>query len=72
MPGDIDAAWDAIKDAERPRIHTFISSSDVHLMDLLRKNPEEVLDQATASVERARRYCDDVEFSPMGRHAHRP
>ena len=34
-------------------------------MDLLRKNPEEVLDQATASVERARRYCDDVEFSPM-------
>ena len=65
VPGDIDAAWDAIKDAERPRIHTFISSSDVHLMDLLRKNPEEVLDQATASVERARRYCDDVEFSPM-------
>ena len=65
VPEDIDAAWDAIKDAERPRIHTFISSSDVHLMDLLRKNPEEVLDQATASVERARRYCDDVEFSPM-------
>ena len=65
VPDDIDAAWDAIKDAERPRIHTFISSSDVHLMDLLRKNPEEVLDQATASVERARRYCDDVEFSPM-------
>ncbi len=65
VPGDIDAAWDAIKDAERPRIHTFISSSDVHLMDLLRKNPEEVLDQATASVERARSYCDDVEFSPM-------
>ena len=65
VPEDIDAAWDAIKDAERPRIHTFISSSDVHLMDLLRKNPEEVLDQAIASVERARRYCDDVEFSPM-------
>ena len=65
MPDDIDAAWDAIKDAARPRIHTFISSSDVHLMDLLRKNPEEVLDQATASVERAKRYCDDVEFSPM-------
>ena len=65
VPEDIDAAWEAIKDAERPRIHTFISSSDVHLMDLLRKNPEEVLDQATASVERARRYCEDVEFSPM-------
>ena len=65
MPEDIDAAWDAIKDAARPRIHTFISSSDVHLMDLLRKNPEEVLGQAIASVERAKRYCDDVEFSPM-------
>ena len=65
MPDDIDAAWDAIKDAARPRIHTFISSSDVHLMDLLRKNPEEVLDQATVSVERAKRHCDDVEFSPM-------
>ena len=65
VAGDIDAAWDAIKEADRPRIHTFISSSDVHLMDLLRKNPEEVLDQTIASVERARGYCDDVEFSPM-------
>lgn len=65
VPGDIDAAWEAIKEAERPRIHTFISSSDSHLMDLLRKNPEEVLDQAAASVERARNLCDDVEFSPM-------
>ena len=63
--GDIDAAWEAIRDAERPRIHTFISSSDSHLMDLLRKNPEEVLDQAVSSVERARNLCDDVEFSPM-------
>ena len=53
VPGDIDAAWDAIEGAERPRIHTFISSSDSHLMDLLRKNPEEVLDQAVSSVERA-------------------
>ena len=65
VPGDIDAAWEAIKDAEQPRIHTFISSSDSHLMDLLRKNPEEVLDQAIASVERARNLCDNVEFSPM-------
>ena len=65
VPGDIDAAWEAIRGAERPRIHTFISSSDSHLMDLLRKNPEEVLDQAVSSVERARNLCDDVEFSPM-------
>ncbi|PZC42238.1 MAG: 2-isopropylmalate synthase [Chloroflexi bacterium] len=63
--GDIDAAWNAIKDAENPRIHTFISSSDIQIMHQLRKNPEEVLDLAVASVERAKSYCDDVEFSPM-------
>ena len=62
---DIDAAWSAIKGAERPRIHTFISSSDVQIMHQLRKNPEEVLDLAVASVERASGYCEDVEFSPM-------
>ncbi len=62
---DIDAAWEAISGAERPRIHTFISSSDVQIMHQLRKNPEEVLDLAVASVERARGHCDDVEFSPM-------
>ena len=62
---DIDAAWGAIKGAERPRIHTFVSSSDVQIMHQLRKNPEEVLDLAVASVERASGYCEDVEFSPM-------
>ena len=62
---DIDAAWGAIKNAENPRIHTFISSSDLQIMHQLRKNPEEVLDLAVASVERAKNYCDDVEFSPM-------
>ena len=63
--GDIDSAWNAIKDAENPRIHTFISSSDLQITHQLRKNPEEVLDLAVASVERAKSYCDDVEFSPM-------
>ena len=62
---DVDAAWNAIKDAERPRIHVFISSSDVQIMNQLRKNPEEVMDMAIASVERAKSHCDDVEFSPM-------
>lgn len=62
---DVDAAWGAIKDAERPRIHVFISSSDVQIMHQLRRNPEEVLEMAVASVERAKSYCDDVEFSPM-------
>ena len=65
VPGDVDSAWEAIKDANNPRIHVFISSSDVQIMHQLRKNPEEVLDMAVASVERAKGYCEDVEFSPM-------
>ena len=65
VPGDVDSAWQAIKNAKHPRIHVFISSSDVQIMHQLRKNPEEVLDMTVSSVERARSYCDDVEFSPM-------
>ena len=65
VPGDIDAAWEAVRGAARPRIHVFISSSDIHLTHQLRKTPEEVLDQAIQAVERAKSYCDDVEFSPM-------
>ena len=62
---DVDAAWEANKEAAHPRIHVFISSSDVQIMHQLRRNPEEVLDMAVASVERAKSYCEDVEFSPM-------
>ncbi len=62
---DVDAAWGAIADAARPRIHVFISSSDVQIMHQLRRNPEQVLGMAVASVERAKQHCDDVEFSPM-------
>ena len=65
VPEDVDQAWEALKDAERPRIHVFISSSDVQIMHQLRKNPEEVLDMAVSAVERAKGYCEDVEFSPM-------
>jgi len=65
VPDDVDSAWEAIKGAERPRIHVFISSSDVQIMHQLRSNPEEVLETAVACVEQAKRYCDDVEFSPM-------
>lgn len=64
-PDDVDQAWEAIKDAENPRIHVFISSSDVQIMHQLRSNPEQVLEKAVASVERAKSYCDNVEFSPM-------
>ena len=65
VPGDIDAAWEAIKDADRPRIHVFLSSSDIQILHQLRSNREDVMDRAVAAVERAKGYCDDVEFSPM-------
>ena len=58
---DVDAAWEGVKDAKNPRLHVFISSSDNHIMNLLRKNPEEVLETAVASVEKAKSYCDDVK-----------
>jgi 2-isopropylmalate synthase len=62
---DIDAAWNAIKDAERPRIHTFISTSDIHITHQLQTDREDVKGQAKAAVALARSYCEDVEFSPM-------
>ena len=64
-PVDVDQAWGALKGAESPRIHVFLSSSDIHLMHQLRKNREEVMDLAVSMVERAQKYCSDVEFSPM-------
>src|SRR3954453_14019237 len=62
---DIDAAWGAIKDAGRPRIHTFISTSDIHIEHQLQTTREDVKGQARAAVALARSYCEDVEFSPM-------
>jgi 2-isopropylmalate synthase len=62
---DIDAAWGAVKDAERPRIHTFISTSDIHIEHQLQTTREDVKGQARAAVAHARSYTDDVEFSPM-------
>jgi 2-isopropylmalate synthase len=62
---DIDAAWGAIKDADRPRIHTFISTSDIHIEHQLQTDREDVKGQARAAVTLAKSYCDDVEFSPM-------
>ena len=64
-PNDVDQAWGAIKGAESPRIHVFLSSSDIHVMHQLRKNREEVMEMAVTMVERAKSYCSDVEFSPM-------
>jgi 2-isopropylmalate synthase len=62
---DIDAAWGAIKDAPRPRIHTFISTSDIHIEHQLQTTRDDVKGQARAAVALARSYTDDVEFSPM-------
>src|SRR6266513_78330 len=61
---DIDAAWNAIKDAERTRIHTFIATSDIHIERKLQTTREDVKGQARAAVAFARELCDDVEFSP--------
>ncbi len=62
---DIDAAWNAVKDAERPRIHTFISTSDIHILHQLQATREDVKGQARAAVAHAKHYVEDVEFSPM-------
>jgi len=62
---DIDRAWEAVKIAKKPRIHTFISTSDIHLEHQLRKSRDEVLKIAVASVKRAKKYTPNVEFSAM-------
>jgi 2-isopropylmalate synthase len=62
---DVDRAWDAIRDAERPRIHTFLSTSDIHIEHQLQSTREDVKGQARAAVAHARSLCEDVEFSPM-------
>ena len=64
-PDDVDRAWEAIKDAAHPRIHVFVSSSDIHLMHGMKKTREEILQLTRAMVARARSYTDDIEFSPM-------
>jgi 2-isopropylmalate synthase len=62
---DIDRAWEAVRDAARPRIHTFISTSDIHITHQLRSDRKTVLAKARECVARARAVCPDVEFSPM-------
>ncbi len=64
-PKDIDRAWEALKEAANPRLHVFLSSSDIHLGYQLKKSRDEVLNTATEMVKRAKKYTDDIEFSPM-------
>ncbi|XP_010539993.1 PREDICTED: 2-isopropylmalate synthase 2, chloroplastic [Tarenaya hassleriana] len=62
---DIETAWEAVKYAKRPRIHTFIATSDIHLKYKLKKSKEEVIEIARSMVRFARSLgCEDVEFSP--------
>ncbi len=61
---DIDRAGEALKGAESLRIHTFIATSPIHMKMKLRMQPDQVLEQAVHAVTRARKYTDNVEFSP--------
>src|SRR5690349_8744750 len=61
---DVDRAWEAVRHAEKPRIHVFIATSKIHMEKKLRMTPEQVKQEAGAAVARARGYVEDVEFSP--------
>jgi 2-isopropylmalate synthase len=63
VPGDIDRAAEALKGAERWRIHTFISTSDIHMKDMLRMSQPQVLEAIRDGVKQAVGYTEDVEFS---------
>ena len=60
---DVERAAEALKPARRPRIHTFLATSDIHLKYKLKKSRQQVLDDACAAVRLARTFVDDVEFS---------
>ncbi len=65
VAGDVDAACEALKGANNPRIHVFISSSDIHLIYQYKKGREEIMAMAGEMVARARKKYSDIEFSPM-------
>lgn len=69
---DIDRAWEAIQYAAKPRIHTFIATSDIHMKYKLKMEPEEVLQRAVEMVSYAKSLCKDVEFSPEDGSRTRP
>lgn len=63
-PDDIDRAWEAIKEAEKSRIHVFLATSSIHREHKLKMNKEQIVETAVEMVKRARDYCPDIEFSP--------
>lgn len=65
IPADIARAGEAVRHARRPRIHTFVSTSPIHLEHQMRKTQEQVLDIITATVTQARNLVDNVEWSAM-------
>jgi 2-isopropylmalate synthase len=62
--GDIDKAWEAVRPAARPRIHTFLATSEIHMQHKLRMSREQVVERVREMVAYARSLCPDVEFSP--------
>jgi len=64
IKGDIDAAWEAVKDAERPRLHVFLGASDIHMEHKLKQDPAKLLEQGVEAVKYAKKYTADVEYSP--------
>lgn len=62
--GDIDAAWEAVKDAERPRLHVFLGASDIHMEHKLKQDPAKLLEQGVEAVKYAKKYTADIEYSP--------
>ena len=61
--GDIDAAWDAVKEAKHPRIHVFLATSEIHMKYKLQMSPEQVLQRISDMVSYAKSFCDDIECS---------
>ena len=61
--GDIDAAWDAVKEAKYPRIHVFLATSDIHMEYKLKMTREQVLQRISEMVAYAKSFCEDIEFS---------
>src|SRR5207249_5084472 len=61
---DIDRAWEALRHAKKPRIHVFLATSAIHREFKLKMAKEEIVRRAVQGVQRAKQYCEDVEFSP--------
>lgn len=64
VKGDIDAAWNAVKPAKKPRIHVFIATSDIHMEKKLKMSRQQVLDRIAEMVAYTNKLCGNVEFSP--------